>query len=172
MVRALWNRFTTRVPFTLPWLRWISLHLLSDDKWRPQVCLPNHGQVGMELIQPMQMDVQFLQAMQMDSRFMLLLRRRSLPYPASFYSWFCALHCINRCGLLCASLHMRASAPLMSSLVLRSRPFASFGHLSPLLCPLGASMPSFLSASIVTFFGNFSRPRQSNRQGPLLLTSA
>ena len=75
MVRALWNRFTTRVPFTLPWLRWISLHLFPDDKWRPQLCLPNHGQVGMELIQPMQMDVQFLQAMQMDSRFMLLLRR-------------------------------------------------------------------------------------------------
>ena len=75
VVRALWNRFTTRVPFTLPWLCWISLHLLSDDKWRPQVCLPNHEQMGMELIQPMQMDVQFLQAMQMDCRFMLLLRR-------------------------------------------------------------------------------------------------
>ena len=60
VVRALWNRFTTRVPFTLPWLRWISLHLLSDDKWRPQVCLPNHEQMGMELIQPMQMDVRLV----------------------------------------------------------------------------------------------------------------
>ena len=74
----------------------------------------------------------------------------------SLYSSSCALHCINQCDPLCASLHMRASAPLMSSLVLRSRPFASFGHLSPLLSPLGASMPSFSSAAIVTFFGNYS----------------
>ena len=81
----------------------------------------------------------------------------------SLYSSSCALHCINQCDPLCASLHMRASAPLMSSLVLLSRQLASFGHLSPLLCPLGASMPSFFSASIVTSFGKFSTsPVQSS----------
>ena len=30
----------------------------------------------------------------------------------SLYSSSCALHCINQCDPLCASLHMRASAPL------------------------------------------------------------
>ena len=95
VVRALWNRFTTRVPFTLPWLRWISLHLFSDDKRRPQVCLPNHYQMDMELIQPTQMDF----------RFMLLLRTSGfsiftfgLPFAA------CSTAVENTSSFTCATL--------------------------------------------------------------------